>query len=355
MMPFSYNALPSRVIFGFGTLNQLAEEVDFLGCRNALILSTPEQGGTAQDIAALVGGRARGLFPGAVMHTPVEVTNQALELVKKLQVDCIIAVGGGSTIGLGKAIALRTDLPQIVIPTTYAGSEATPILGQTENGVKKTLNDRRVLPETIIYDVNLTLTLPAKLTVTSGINAIAHAVEALYAKNRNPIVSIFAEEGIRAISRALPRLQNDARDKNARSDALYGAWLCGTCLGAVGMSLHHKLCHTLGGSFDLPHADVHTVVLPHATAYNAQAEPEVMVRIANALEAASAPLGIFELAKTSGGPTSLRELGMQESSLDQAAKLATENPYWNPRKIEFEPIRALLEDAYLGRPPRVYA
>jgi len=355
MTPFNYNALPSRVIFGFGTLNQIAGEVDLLGCRRALILSTPDQSSTAKDIAERVGNRAGGLFPGAVMHTPVDVTNQALELAKELQIDCIVAVGGGSTIGLGKAIALRTDLPQIVIPTTYAGSEATPILGQTENGVKKTLTDRRVLPETIIYDVNLTLTLPPRLTVTSGINAIAHAVEALYAKNRNPIISIFAVDGIRAIAQALPRLQSDPQNEDARSDALYGAWLCGTCLGAVGMSLHHKLCHTLGGSFDLPHADVHTVVLPHAAAYNATAEPEVMARIAGALGTASAPLGLFELAKTCGAPTSLRELGMQDSALEQAAKLATSNSYWNPRSIEYAPILALLEDAFVGRPPKVSA
>jgi alcohol dehydrogenase class IV len=182
-------------------------------------------------------------------------------------------VGGGSTTGLGKAIALATGLDQIVVPTTYAGSEMTPILGQTERGVKTTQRSPAILPEVVIYDVDLTLTLPPALTATSGLNAIAHAVEALYAQDRNPIVSLMAEEGIAALARSLPVLVDAASDLAARSDALYGAWLCGACLGAVGMALHHKLCHTLGGSFDLPHAETHAVVLPHAVAYNSAAAP----------------------------------------------------------------------------------
>ena len=187
--------------------------------------------------------------------------------------------------GLGKAIALRTDLPQIVLPTTYAGSEMTPILGETKDGVKTTQRTPKVLPEVVIYDVDLTLGLPPAIAATSGMNAMAHAVEALYAKDRNPVISLMAEEGIRSLARALPGIAEDPQDREARSDALYGAWLCGTCLGAVGMALHHKLCHVLGGAFDLPHAETHTIVLPHAVAYNASAAPDAMDRVARALGA----------------------------------------------------------------------
>ena len=186
------------------------------------------------------------------MHTPVDATEKALAVVRERAADALVAVGGGSTTGLGKAIALRTDLPQIVLPTTYAGSEMTPILGETSGGAKTTQRSPKVLPEVVIYDVDLTLGLPPAVSATSGMNAIAHAVEALYAKDRNPVISMMAEEGISALARSLPRISADPHDREARSGALYGAWLCGTCLGAVGMALHHKLCHVLGGMFDLP-------------------------------------------------------------------------------------------------------
>ena len=352
MRPFVYNALPARVVFGQGTIEKLSDEVSRLGCRRALILSTPRQQSEAEQLAGHLGHLAAGVFAGAVMHTPVDVTEQALGRLRELGADCTIALGGGSTIGLGKAIALRTDLPQIVIPTTYAGSEATPILGETEGGRKTTQRSLKVLPEVIIYDVDLTLTLPPALTATSGMNAMAHAVEALYAENANPVVSLLAAQAIAVLAKALPRIIRDPRDHHARSDALYGAWACGTCLGAVGMALHHKLCHTLGGSFGLPHAETHTVVLPHAAAFNAPAAPEAMARVAHALGATDAAQGLFELAGKFGAPRSLREIGMPEGGLDQAADLAVASPYWNPRTIERASIRALLQDAYDGRPPQ---
>src|SRR5207237_5575433 len=220
---------------------------------------------------------------GAVMHTPVEVTEAAMARVDELQADCIVAIGGGSTVGLGKAIALRSDLPQIAIPTTYAGSEMTDILGETRAGVKTTVRSSNVLPETVIYDVDLTLSLPAKLSAMSGMNAIAHAVEALYAEDGNPIVDLMAEEGLRALAHSLPVIMSSPRDREARMLAQYGAWLCGTCLGAVAMALHHKLCHVLGGSFKLPHAETHAVLLPYTAAYNAGAAPQAMSKVARAL------------------------------------------------------------------------
>ena len=350
--PFVYAALPARVIFGFGTLACVPDEVRALGSKRALVLSTPEQQESAEILADRLGALAVGTFTQVVMHTPAEVTERALEVVRDLGADCTVALGGGSTTGLGKAIALRTDLPQIVVPTTYAGSEATPILGETQDGRKITQRNMKVLPEVIVYDVDLTLSLPRALSATSGMNAIAHAVEALYAKDANPVISHLAEQAIALLAQALPLIMQDPQDKAARSDALFGAWSCGTCLGAVGMALHHKLCHTLGGSFNLPHSATHTVVLPHATAYNRAAAPEAIARVARALAAEDAAQGLYDLAKMLGAPTALRDIGMPASGLDRAADLAVSAPYWNPRPIERSGIRALLDDAFYGKPPR---
>jgi maleylacetate reductase len=233
---FDYEPAPVRVIFGSGTLTRLGPEVERLGARRVLVLSTQGRAeAQASGIAASLGERSAGVFAGAVMHTPVAVTEQALRIVRDRGADALVAVGGGSTTGLGKAIALRTGLPQIVLPTTYAGSEMTPVLGETKDGAKTTLRDPRVVPKIVIYDVDLTLGLPVATSVASGMNAIAHAVEALYAEDRNPVTSLMAEEGIAALARALPRILKDPKDREARSDALYGAWLCGVCLGTVGM------------------------------------------------------------------------------------------------------------------------
>lgn len=351
MGPFVYNALPSRVIFGSGTIMQVADEVRALGCSRALVLSTAPQADVAEALSVRLGGLSAGVFTGAVMHTPVEVTEKAMTIVGESGADCLVAIGGGSTTGLGKAIALRTDLPQIVVPTTYAGSEATPILGQTENGLKTTQRGPRILPEVIVYDVDLTLTLPADLTVTSGLNAIAHAVEGLYAQETNPFISMIAEDGIRAIVAALPKILRNPADVDARSDALYGAWACGVTLGAVGMALHHKLCHTLGGTFDLPHAETHSVVLAHAMAYNERAAAQAMARVARAIGAENAPRGIYDLAGSLGAPMSLASLGMPRGGIERTVELVLANPYWNPEPLEAHALRALLENAYDGRPP----
>src|ERR1700761_5387271 len=308
MTPFSYTSLPSRVIFGSGTVAGLGDEIKRLGCSRALILSTPQQEAEAKALAGGIGPLAAGLYANATMHTPVHVTEQALMVAKDLKADVTVALGGGSTTGLGKAIALRTDLPQIVIPTTYAGSEATPILGETKDGLKTTQRSLKVLPEVILYDVDLTLSLPVGLSVTSGMNAIAHAVEALYAQDANPIPALMAEEAIGALAHALPVIVKEPKNIEARSQALYGAWLCGICLGTVGMALHHKLCHTLGGTFDLPHAETHTIVLPHAMAYNAPAVPEAAMKIAHALGASDAAQGLFDLARRLNTKLALKDI-----------------------------------------------
>jgi maleylacetate reductase len=357
MHNFVFNGQPSRVVFGAGSLQYLEREIQALGAQRALVLSTPEQATKAQAIADRLGSRAAGIFARAVMHVPIETAREARKLAQQLGADCAIAIGGGSTVGLGKAIAMDSGLPILAIPTTYAGSEMTPIYGITEAGLKKTGRDPRVLPRTVIYDPELSATLPVAMSVTSGMNAIAHAAEGLYAQDSNPIMNLMAQEGIAAIARALPVIRRDMIDPHARADALYGAWLCGSVLGGVGMALHHKLCHTLGGSFNLPHAEVHTVVLPQALAFNASAAPEAMRKIGQALGGAttqSAAALAYSLALDNGAPVALRDIGMQADDLDRAADIAVSNPYWNPRPIgtaQRAEVRDLLQRAYEGVRP----
>jgi len=351
MLSFVYDVLPGRVVFGAGCLDRLPDEIERLGATRALVLCTSEQRQEGRKVLEQLGSRAVGLFDKAVMHVPIEIAHAARAEAVRSGADCCVSVGGGSTTGLAKAIALVSTLPILAIPTTYAGSEMTPIWGITEGGVKKTGRDPRVLPRTVLYDPTLTITMPATLSATSGMNSIAHCVEALYSKDANPIISLIAEEGIRALALGLPEVVKDPRNLDARSNALYGAWLGGMALGAVGMALHHKLCHTLGGSFNLPHAETHTVVLPHATAYTAPAAGEAMLRIARALGVQSAPRGLYDLAASLGAPLSLAALGMQSADLGKAADIAVQNPYYNPRPITREGVRALLQDAFDGRRP----
>jgi maleylacetate reductase len=351
MRDFVYDQLPVRVVFATGAFERLADEAGRLGLSRLLVLSTPGQAKLGEDAMRRLGPRALALHAEAKMHVPVETAQAARAKARTLGADGAIAIGGGSTIGLGKAIALETGLPIIAIPTTYAGSEMTPIYGLTEDGLKKTGRDPKVLPRTVIYDPLLTLGLPPKVSGPSGMNAIAHCVEALYAENANPVTSLMAEEGIRALAHSLPRISADPGDREARADALYGAWLAGIALGAVGMALHHKLCHTLGGSFNLPHAETHTIVLPHATAYNADDAPDAMSRIARSLDAPDAARGLYDLAAKIGAPLALKDLGLKEQDLDRAAQIATQSPYFNPHPVTRDGIRRLLEDAYHGRRP----
>jgi len=351
MHPFVYDQPATRVIFGIGSLDRLSDEVKRLGARRAIVLSTPQQRSDAEAAALRLGEMSAGIYAEAVMHVPIETARTARDVARTLDADCYVAIGGGSTIGLGKAIALETGMPIIAVPTTFAGSEMTPIYGLTEGGIKKTGRDRKVLPRTVLYDPSLTLTLPAKIAGPSGMNAIAHCVEGLYAQDANPIMSLLAAEGIRALSRSLPIVVHEPGNLEARSDAVYGAWMAGTVLGNVGMAIHHKLCHTLGGTFNLPHAETHTVVLPHAMNFNRTAAPAAMRIAAQALGASDAPQGVYDLAAKLGAPLALKDIGMPAEGLDRAAKLATENPYYNPRVVEYSGVRQLLENAYHGHRP----
>lgn len=341
-----------RVRFGRGVRRDLGAEIEALGCHRALILSTPPQADLAAEVAEMIGGLAAGTYTKAQMHTPVAVSEAATAEALRLGADCLVAVGGGSTTGLGKAIAYRTDLPQIVVPTTYAGSEATPILGQTQDGRKTTLTDRKVQPEVILYDPELVASLPVAMTVTSALNAMAHAAEGLYARDRGPLTTLMAVEGLTAFRDALPAVVADPGDLAARGETLYGAWLCGTVLGTVGMALHHKLCHTLGGSFDLPHAETHAILLPHAIAYNQPAAGAELAVISDLFGGDEPGAALHRFAREMGAPTALRDLGLAESDLDRAAEIATQNPYWSPRPVESGPLRALLQRAWDGAPPQ---
>jgi maleylacetate reductase len=351
MRSFVYDQPAARVIFGIGSLDRLPEEVKRLGAQRAIVLSTPEQRAEAEDASRRLGDMAAAIFDRAVMHVPIETAREAREVARQHHADCYVAVGGGSTIGLGKAIALETGMPIVAVPTTFAGSEMTPIYGLTEGGIKKTGRDRKVLPRTVIYDPTLTLTLPVRIAGPSGMNAIAHCIEGLYAQDANPIMTLLAAEGIRALSRSLPIVVKEPKNLEARSDAVYGAWLGGTVLGSVGMAIHHKLCHTLGGTFNLPHAETHTVVLPHAMEFNREAAADAMRIAAEALGVQNAAQGVYDLAARLGAPLALKDIGMPADGLDRAAKLATENPYYNPRPIEYSGVRQLLENAYYGKRP----
>ena len=351
MHTFLFDQPSYRVIFGAGTLGQLRREVDRLGGTRVLIVCTEAERSLAERIASQLGEVTAGIFADAVMHHPTETVAAARDRARQLQADCCVTVGGGTTTGTGKLITLETGIPLVAVPTTYAGSEMTPIYGITEGTVKRTGRDRNVLPRTVIYDPLLTVTLPPAVSGPSGINAIAHSVEALYAFDTNPITNLMAVESIRSLARALPIVVREPENLEARSDALYGAWLAGIVLGSAAMGLHHKLCHTLGGTFNLPHAEVHTVILPHAIAYNSSYAADAMSLVADALGATDAAQGAYDLAVSIGARTSLQSIGMPADGLDRAADLAVQNQYPNPRPLERNAIRELLENAFVGRRP----
>lgn len=351
MRDFVFPGLTTRVVFGSGTMARAADEVRRLGHEKALVLSTPHQEADASKLAAGLGSLSAGTFAGAVMHTPVEVTERAVEAFRASGATSVVSLGGGSTTGLGKAIAVRTGADQIVIPTTYAGSEMTDILGETADGEKTTRRSPDIRPETVIYDVDLTLSLPVGLTVTSAMNAIAHAMEAFYAPDRNPVIELMCRDAMVAFRDGIPRLIDNPQDGKARAQALYAAWCCSTALGYVQMALHHKLAHVFGGSFDTPHAETHAILLPYTTAFNEAAVPELLRPIADAFGGGSAGGGLWDFARSVGSPTSLQEIGIGEADLDRAAAIAVRNAYANPRPFDSGSIRELLQAAWEGRRP----
>jgi maleylacetate reductase len=352
-LDFSYETRPVRVVFRpGGAVSATPGEAARLGLRRLLVVCGSRGEAIARLVADALGDACVGLHAGARMHVPVEVVGRAVEVARAAGADGCVAVGGGSAIGLGKAIALRTGLPLMAIPSTYSGSEMTPVWGLTEHGVKRTGRDPVVQPRSVVYDAELTLALPVPLSVTSGVNALAHAAEALYAPDASPLVSLMAEEGVQAMAGALPLVAAAPDSLEARSRALYGAWLCGACLGATTMGLHHKLCHVLGGTFGLPHAETHTVVLPYVLAYNASAAPGAITALSRALDTHDVPRALRELAGGLGAPRSLAELGLKEPDLTVATAQTVADSYANPREITANGVLGLLTAAYEGWEPR---
>lgn len=353
MMSFIHETQALRVEFGSGALQRLPELIDTLGLKRILLLSTQEQRTLAERVQDLLGVRAVGLFSGAVMHVPVEVVEQALIMATELGADACVAIGGGSTLGLAKGMALQSDLQIIAIPTTYAGSEMTPLFGLSQGGEKRTGHDWRVLPASVLYDPDLTLSLPHRITMASAMNAMAHAAEALYGWNASPVHQLMAEEGLRSLNQALLGLEQDLSDRVARSDALYGAWLCGSVLGQVQMGLHHKLCHSLGGWFNLPHAELHALLLPYSLAYNSPAIQPALDRMQRAFDCEDVPTYLYDLGRRLNLPVSLEQLGMPSFDASVLVDKLMAAAYPNPRALEVTALIALLEDAYAGRRPEV--
>jgi maleylacetate reductase len=348
---FEYDAVPGRVVFGSGSRWRLPDELDALRSRRIVMVASRRDAALVDELSELVDGRVVGHFDDVAQHVPAAKAEAATTMVRRLDADTVVTVGGGSAIGFGKAIALGVDVRQVAMPTTYAGSEMTTIWGRTEDGHKRTGKDPRVKPAVVIYDPELTLTLPTSVTGPSGMNALAHCVEALYGPGANPVISAIALEGMRALNDALPRVGEHPDDLEARTDALYGAYLAGVALATAGTALHHKTCHVLGGMFDLNHGDMNAVVLGHAVAYNASAIPDQLARMASVLGTDDVPAALHDLADRIGSPMSLAEIGMPESGIAAAAPKVVEEASANVRPPEIDGITAMLRAAYAGDRP----
>ena len=357
MRAFTYEALPGRVVFGAGaSRDKLAGEVGRLDAERVLLVATEQERELAEELVSPLGERLVGRFTGVRPHVPVEVAERARDAAREVGADCLLSVGGGSTTGTAKAVAPEMELPIIAVPTTYAGSEMTPVYGLTSMQRKRTGKSLKVLPKVVIYDPELTFSLPDFIAGPSAMNAMAHCVEAFYASGANPIASLMAEEGIRALASGVPTAVSKPEDLDGRTETLYGAYLAGAAFASAGGGIHHKICHVLGGAYNLPHAETHTVVLPQAVAFNEGAIPEVMQQVAHALGAKGAATGLYDLARRIGAPTALKDIGMKEENLDEAVTLILdEAPRENPRPVDEAGIRELLEDAYAGRRPGVVA
>jgi maleylacetate reductase len=342
-----------RVVFGPGALTQVPAEIARLGANRVLLIAGRHEKPYADALAGAV--RPAGRIEDVAMHVPAETAAAGLRAARDAGADLLVCVGGGSATGLAKAIAKQTDLPILAVPTTYAGSELTPVWGLTEGGRKTTGRDPRVRPRVVVYDPELTLTLPAAASAASGMNAVAHAAEALYAPDATAEIKDRAEAGIRVLAAALPKVVADPGDAAARTDALRGAWWCGAALAGATMGVHHTICHVLGGAYALPHAETHAAVLPHAVACNEAFAPAAMTRLATALAATDPAPALWDLTARLGVPTSLAQLGFRHEAVEPAADLvvtavAGKNGA-NPRPVERDWVAELLLAAWDGARP----
>ncbi|NLU73989.1 maleylacetate reductase [Streptomyces sp. HNM0575] len=351
-MHFTHDTLAQRVRFAAGeAATALGEEVTALGASRVMVVAAAPEQEPARRIA---GGLPVAHWHHEVaMHVPVPVAERARAAAREHEADALVCVGGGSTTGLAKAVALTTGLPVVAVPTTYAGSEATDVWGLTEDGRKTTGVDARVLPRTIVYDASLLTTLPVDLSVSSGLNALAHGVDSMWAPRADPVDRALAAEGIGALRTGLPQVVADPEGLKGRELTLYGAYLTAVAFASAGSGLHHKICHVLGGMFDLPHAQTHAVVLPHVLGFNAPSAPEAELRIAAALGEGTALGGLARLRSKVNAPDCLRDLGMPEEGIPAAAEAVLGAvPAGNPRPVTADGLSALLRAAWEGADPR---
>jgi alcohol dehydrogenase class IV len=354
-MRFVHESQPQRVCFGSGeAAATVARELDRLGASKVMVIAA----GTGNELAERVTGDVPVAlrYHDVVMHVPVAVAERAREAAAQSGADALVSVGGGSTTGLAKAIALTSGLPIVAVPTTYAGSEATSVWGLTEGARKTTGVDARVLPRVIVYDAALTVSLPVPMSVASGLNALAHCVDSMWAPKADPINRTLAGEGIRALRAGLPAVVADPAGLDGREQALYAAYLSAVAFASAGSGLHHKICHVLGGMFNLPHAQTHAVVLPYVLAFNGPAMPAAEQRIAAALGAGRAADGLEELRRELAAPRALRDYGFAESDIPAAAQaIGPAVPPGNPRPVTAGDLRRLLRAAWAGADPAVMA
>ncbi|MFG3019867.1 maleylacetate reductase [Streptomyces sp. NPDC048254] len=348
-MRFVHDTLPQRVRFASGAAEEsLAAEVAALGSRRVMVIAGAAERELADRVTAGLPVVHR--HDDVVMHVPVEVALRARAAAAEREVDALISIGGGSTTGLAKAVALTTGLPIVAVPTTYAGSEATAVWGLTEDSVKTTGTDAKVLPRAVVYDASLTLSLPVKMSVASGLNALAHCVDSMWAPRTDPIDQALAAEGVRALRAGLPLVVKDPQALDGREQALYGAYLAAVAFASAGSGLHHKICHVLGGMFNLPHAQTHAVVLPHVLAFNAPFAPDAERRLAAAFGSPSAVEGLVGLGDRLGAPRSLRDLGMPRDGVAAVAEaVVAAAPAGNPRPVTLDAITDLVRNAWEAR------
>jgi maleylacetate reductase len=347
-MRFVHDTLPQRVCFGSGqAAANLRHQVADLGAGALMLIASKSEMRVAGELAAGLPIAVR--HDDVVMHVPLEVAERARAAAARGSVDALVSVGGGSTTGLAKAIAMTTGLPVIAVPTTYAGSEATPVWGLTEGARKTTGVDLAVLPKVIIYDAALTTSLPVDLSVASGLNALAHCVDAMWGPNADPINAALAAEGIRSLAAGLPRVVADPAGLEGRERTLYAAYLSAAAFASAGSGLHHKICHVLGGKYNLPHAQTHATVLPYVLAFNGPAAPDAEQRIAAAFGSATALDGLLELKRELSAPHALRDYGFSEDAIaDAADAILPSVPPSNPRPVSAQDLRALLRAAWSG-------
>lgn len=358
MKPFTYDQFAGRIVFGVGRLAEVGDEVQRLGGQRAMLISDWATAAAAAAVTEQLGTVLVLAWDEVAQHVPVELAERARSAATDVSIDCVVCIGGGSSTGLAKALALSHAVPIIAVPTTYAGSEQTAIYGLTGGRHKQTGKDPIVLPRTVVYDPELTVGLPPQVTGPSAFNALAHSVEALYAPGNNPITSALALEGVRAIHQSLPTVMAHPDDLDARGTLLYGAYLSGIALGTTSTGLHHKLCHVLGGRFNLVHADAHSVILPHAIAFNAPALPAEMARLADALgvPGGDPAAALWDLAVASNVPTRLADLAghdglLKRDDLAGAAHAAAAEITVNPRPVDEADLLGILERAFEGERP----